>query len=39
VQDAVDVAQGVGDPGGVEEVELLARGHRELMARGLRERP
>ena len=39
MQDALDVAHGVGDRGGVEEVELLAPGHRELMARGLRERP
>ena len=39
VQDAVDVAHGVGDRGGVEEVELLAPGHRQLMARGLREGP
>ena len=37
VQDAIDVARGVGDRGGVEEVELVAPGHRELMVRGLRE--
>jgi hypothetical protein len=39
VQDAIDIAHGVGDGGGVEEVELLAPGHRELMAGGLREGP
>ncbi len=37
VQDAVDVAHGVGDSRGVEEVELLVRGHRELVARGVGE--
>ena len=39
VQDAVHVAHGVGDRGGIEEVELLVPRHRELMTRGLRERP
>ena len=39
MQDAVDVAHGVGDRGRVEEVELLAPGHRELVARGLCEGP
>ena len=37
VQYAIDVAHGVGDRGGVEEVELLMPGHRELVARGLRK--
>jgi hypothetical protein len=36
---AIDVAHGVGHRGGIEEVELLMAGHRELMACGLRERP
>ena len=39
VQDAIHAAHGVGDRGGVEEIELLAPGHLKLMAGGLRERP
>jgi hypothetical protein len=38
VQDAIDTAHGVGDRGGIEEIELLVPWHREIMARGLRER-
>ena len=39
VQDAIHPAHGFGDRGGIEEVELRARRHRDLVAGCLREGP
>jgi hypothetical protein len=39
VQDPVEVAGGVGDGDGVEQVELLACRDRQFVARRLHERP
>jgi hypothetical protein len=39
VQDSIDVAHRVGYRGGIEEVQLLVPGHRDFMARSLREGP
>jgi hypothetical protein len=37
MQNAVDVAQSVDDRGGVEQVQVIVRRHRQLVARGSRQ--